>query len=67
MVSDSSYAEVFIFSFVSNYAIKPENLLKVLGILIFGEILINTPFLVLIKTLNRPALLIGLSSNAIKL
>lgn len=56
-----------ILSLVSSWAIRPENLLKVLGSLMCWETLISTPFFVSINTRRRPALFNGVSSNANKL
>lgn len=51
----------------NNLAIIPQNLLKVLGILVIGLISINLLSSVLINTFNKPALLRGLSRSVNKL
>ena len=55
-----------ILNLVSNYAIMAINLLKVLGILIYGLTSINAFSFVFMYTYNKPALFKGESNNANK-
>ena len=59
----SELSPALILYFVSNWAIRPANLLNVLGILVLGFISINTLFFVLMYTCNIPALFKGESKR----